>query len=591
MATLDTSLPTSETIQRLTKEGRKLTYCLTVIQQPQRARACGSGAKSSADRRPVDPPPVVELRIFEGDSPETGRDITFSYEANFFLFATLEIARPIARGRVQPTTAAQVPVLTGMPVSGMAYLDRPTEAGYFIFPDLSVRHEGKYCLSFNLYEETKKPEDADAEPAGQENNSQASSGPGALDSSFDWRVEVKSHPFTVFSAKKFPGLAESTPLSRTVAEQGCRVRIRRDVRMRRREGKGEDYEEHVEEEYARTGRPVSQDEAYVRQRSLSGSPADAQRQQYTAERRNSGEYPPQPYQEYTPSPVAPHSAPQGGNLAFGPAPSYGQQYQAPPPPPVPQSQYAPPPQAQAQPQPIAQQTQYPPASYHQTQYHPGPQYHQAPPPQGPYGYAERQPYTQQPPQQQYQPQREYEAEYRRASITSYPPPLVPQGSQYSSPENYNRNAPAPQTPYRGYSQRPHSPPLPGHVNLAPLKMAPIEPKYQEMTSPVGPPSSSSRFAPPLPSPSYERSQERPTQYGAYPTPIAAPEPSRNGNKRSFDNVFGSSASEAPLYNGMRPPNVHEQPYEDEDEMSLEQLKMQYKRADGSNYSRELPTLE
>ena len=54
-------------------------------------------------------------------------------------------------------------------------------------------------------------------------------------------------PFTVFSAKKFPGLSESTSLSRIVAEQGCRVRIRRDVRMRRRENKGgkdwEGYEE------------------------------------------------------------------------------------------------------------------------------------------------------------------------------------------------------------------------------------------------------------------------------------------------------------------------------------------------------------
>ena len=47
--------------------------------------------------------------------------------------------------------------------------------------------------------------------------------------SFDWRMEVKSDLFTVYSAKKFPGLAESTNLSRTVAEQGCRVRIRRDV--------------------------------------------------------------------------------------------------------------------------------------------------------------------------------------------------------------------------------------------------------------------------------------------------------------------------------------------------------------------------
>lgn len=34
-----------ETITRQTKGGRKLKYTLTVIQQPERARACGSGAK------------------------------------------------------------------------------------------------------------------------------------------------------------------------------------------------------------------------------------------------------------------------------------------------------------------------------------------------------------------------------------------------------------------------------------------------------------------------------------------------------------------------------------------------------------------
>jgi hypothetical protein len=35
----------AETVTRMTAEGRKLTYVLTVIQQPERARACGSGAK------------------------------------------------------------------------------------------------------------------------------------------------------------------------------------------------------------------------------------------------------------------------------------------------------------------------------------------------------------------------------------------------------------------------------------------------------------------------------------------------------------------------------------------------------------------
>lgn len=200
---------------------------------------------ASADRRPVDPPPVVELRILEG---EAKNDITFSYNANFFLYTTLENARPIAQGRV-PTGTTSFPVLTGMPVAGMAYLDRPGPAGYFIFPDLSVRHEGKYRLSFNLFEELKDPKDADAEPApGSPKIADVRPiNPLAPQSHVCFRLEVKSVPFNVYSAKKFPGLAESTALSRIVAEQGCRVRIRRDVRMRRRDTKStkgyEDWEE------------------------------------------------------------------------------------------------------------------------------------------------------------------------------------------------------------------------------------------------------------------------------------------------------------------------------------------------------------
>lgn len=34
-----------QVIERTTKEGRRLRYELKVIQQPERARACGSGAK------------------------------------------------------------------------------------------------------------------------------------------------------------------------------------------------------------------------------------------------------------------------------------------------------------------------------------------------------------------------------------------------------------------------------------------------------------------------------------------------------------------------------------------------------------------
>ena len=237
--------PENEAIHSATRKtvnGKTLTYTLTVKQQPERARACGAGARACADRRPVDPPPVVELRVFEGDSTKT--DITLSYNASFFLFATLEIARPIANGRIHTTQT--IPVLTGCPVAGANYLDRPAPAAYFLFPDLSVRHEGWYRLSFALYEATKEAEDLDVNhPArNPEVETPAMNQPKALES-MDWRLEVKSTPFQVYSAKKFPGLSESTEISRIVADQGCRVRIRRDIRMRKRTNK-DDYEGYEE---------------------------------------------------------------------------------------------------------------------------------------------------------------------------------------------------------------------------------------------------------------------------------------------------------------------------------------------------------
>lgn len=158
----------------------------------------------------------------------------------------------MAHGRV-PNSQTTIPVLTGTPVAAIAFLDRPAPAGYFIFPDLSVRHEGKYRLSFNLFEETKDAKDADAESGlGNQQNMKALAPNGANamcpQSHVHFRQEVKSEPFSVFSAKKFPGLKESTTISRIVSEQGCRVRIRRDVRMRRRDPKSKGvYDEYQDE--------------------------------------------------------------------------------------------------------------------------------------------------------------------------------------------------------------------------------------------------------------------------------------------------------------------------------------------------------
>jgi hypothetical protein len=46
-----------------------------------------------------------------------------------------------------------------------------------------------------------------------------------------------SEVFNVYSAKKFPGVCESTPLSKTFATQGIKIPIRKDTNVR---GGGDD---------------------------------------------------------------------------------------------------------------------------------------------------------------------------------------------------------------------------------------------------------------------------------------------------------------------------------------------------------------
>jgi hypothetical protein len=175
----------------------------------------------------------VSLNIYDMAS---GEDITMSYESGFMLYASLEVARAIAPGKSY-TGPPCLPVLTGVCVASTAYLERPNRAGYFIFPDLSVRHEGWYRLKFSLFEQIKTS--ADADKARPFHSSDSSSKKVQDHESMMNRMEVQSTPFQVFSAKKFPGLSQSTDLSKVVADQGCRVRIRREIRQRKRTA-GED---------------------------------------------------------------------------------------------------------------------------------------------------------------------------------------------------------------------------------------------------------------------------------------------------------------------------------------------------------------
>ena len=52
-----------------------------------------------------------------------------------------------------------------------------------------------------------------------------------------------SEVFNVYSAKKFPGVCESTSLSKTFAAQGIKIPIRKDTNVKGEDGGNDGYED------------------------------------------------------------------------------------------------------------------------------------------------------------------------------------------------------------------------------------------------------------------------------------------------------------------------------------------------------------
>lgn len=438
-------------------------------------------------------------------------------------------------------------------MAGMVYLDRPSPAGYFIFPDLSVRHEGVYRLSFSLYEELKNLGDED-----KIDDSRAGT-PG--DAHVTHRLEVKSVPFFVFSAKKFPGLTESTSLSRIVAEQGCRVRIRRDVRMRRRDVKSSDKDwDHYEDDTAGArarmsstpegngvgaGYPsVPAPSGYMDPTSRPRSASNASHHSLanTLSRRTSLQEMNQSYPQ--PFGTAPHT-PQhayGQASPYGPSPS--QQFSQPPfvqqhstmqpPPPQYGSQAYPPP-----PMPASEQPHH--------------NYYSVPQPQ----YASAEPVT------QAQRMMEYPShvapEHRRtssqwsiassASQSNYAPVSHPAAQHYPPPPPTHQMYPAhsgqqssfgPQDPYnKPPPLQPVQPParasgantpLSGRSSFDQRSLAPLPPLQM-------PADMANKLEPSSPATAQPQSSY-------HPTPL--------GDKRSYGDVFNTRYQDQPLRQGARP---------------------------------------
>lgn len=95
---------------------------------------------------------------------------------------------------------------------------------WFIFQDLSVRTEGVFRLKFSFFDlqDGKRPDRESGEPESAESVMLARQAP--------MLAQAYSKPFQVFSAKKFPGVIESTLLSKEFAKQGIKIPIRKDAK-------------------------------------------------------------------------------------------------------------------------------------------------------------------------------------------------------------------------------------------------------------------------------------------------------------------------------------------------------------------------
>ncbi|CAG8450693.1 11128_t:CDS:2 [Ambispora leptoticha] len=221
------------------RDGRhEIDYELILRQQPKQSRMCGIGEK--ADRRPIDPPPIIQLKVYDANIAQTEKSNSFLQNPYFFMYASLVASDSdeelhLLRDKKTRST-------TGSVVSSLYHLKDidNSDAGFFVFPDLSVRMEGTYRLKLSLFEII---------------------GHGPPRREVFHCKSIFSDVFTVYSAKRFPGMEESTFLSRSFADQGLKIRIRKEIRIRRRIQKRKEIEPAENAESSQAKRPRGEGDA------------------------------------------------------------------------------------------------------------------------------------------------------------------------------------------------------------------------------------------------------------------------------------------------------------------------------------------
>ncbi|ORX94232.1 hypothetical protein K493DRAFT_315588 [Basidiobolus meristosporus CBS 931.73] len=182
---------------------------------------CGFGEK---DKRSLDPPPIVKLNIFD----DSGTHVEDCPQSQFYVVYVdlwsedqLTNCTAVVDPSSLPSFSSQTPRTSVLSLSDPIHVKNLVgtttssahvlqnckgESGiYFIFPELSVRTTGTFCLRFTLIDLSNAMNDGQGK-----------------------QIEsVFSKTFKVYSARTFPGMNETTELSLRFFKQGVRIPTRK----------------------------------------------------------------------------------------------------------------------------------------------------------------------------------------------------------------------------------------------------------------------------------------------------------------------------------------------------------------------------
>ncbi|KAL2815617.1 velvet factor-domain-containing protein [Aspergillus cavernicola] len=153
--------------------------------------------------------------------------------------ANIPAAQPVASGPGGMFTRNLIGCLSA---SAFRLCDPDNKIGvWFILQDLSVRTEGVFRLKFSFANVGRAVDNLNDSQQVMEVINKGSA---------PILATVFSEPFQVYSAKKFPGVIESTALSKCFALQGIKIPIRKDgVRGQGSRGRHSDEDDGINDEY------------------------------------------------------------------------------------------------------------------------------------------------------------------------------------------------------------------------------------------------------------------------------------------------------------------------------------------------------